>query len=230
MTGGLPSVAVRQCDHPIFHRILRNFGGPVAAPSAILFGRLCPTSGQAGVDQLDGRIPLIVDGGACSQGLESTIVRISAGDPKPIIEVLRPGPITELDLKLFGKVIFAERNDEVEASDPEAPGMLANHYAPSTPLRLLDSPQAFVPEVGKRYALLSYRGQPKDGYLDLHDWDEVSVLSPGSGRVAEAGIRLFHVLRQLDQLDIDESIAEPVPDSAGGKAILDKLRKAAVKG
>lgn len=226
VTGGLDSVAVRQTDHPVFHRILRNFGGPVAAPSANMFGQLSPTSAQAVLDQLDGRIPLIVDGGACARGLESTIVKISPGEKKPTIEVLRPGPITEIELKKFGKVVFAERNEEVENSAPEAPGMLQSHYAPRKPLRLLSQPEDFSPEEGKRYALLSYRGQPKDGYLDLHEWDEVSVLSPGSGRVAEAGIRFFHVVRQLDLSDVDEIISEPFPDRGVGKAILDKLRKA----
>ena len=229
VTGGLDTVAVRQSHHPVFHRILRNFGGPVAAPSANLFGLLSPTSAQAVVDQMNGRIPLIVDGGACARGLESTIVKVMEGEKKPIIEVLRPGPVTEVDLKPFGKVVFAERNTDVEQSAPEAPGMLENHYAPRKPLRLFESPGDFRPEEGKRYALLSYRGQKKDGYLDLHDWDEVAILSPGSGRVAEAGIRFFHVLRQLDELDIDEIIAEPAPDRGVGKAILDKLRKASVK-
>tara|TARA_R110000850_G_scaffold22504_28_gene66690 strand:+ start:1690 stop:2760 length:1071 start_codon:yes stop_codon:yes gene_type:complete len=229
VTGGLPTVAVRQCMHPIFHRIARNFGRPIAAPSANMFGLLSPTSSQAVVDQLDGRIPLIVDGGACSQGLESTIIRIEATDKKPLIHVLRPGPITEIDLKKFGKVVFEAKNTDVENSSPEAPGMLANHYAPNTPLRLLERPQDFSPKEGKRYALLSYRGQKKDGYLDLHEWEEISILSPGSGRVAEAGIRFFHLMRQLDLLGVDEIIAEPVPDRAAGKAILDKLRKAAVK-
>lgn len=107
--------------------------------------------------------------------------------------------------------------------------MLANHYAPQKPLRLLEQPEDFVPDDGKTYALLSYRGQSKDGFVDLHDWAEVAVLSPGSGRVAEAGIRLFHMIRQLDQLDVDEIISEPFPDRGVGKAILDKLRKASVK-
>ncbi|MCG8601086.1 MAG: threonylcarbamoyl-AMP synthase, partial [Verrucomicrobiales bacterium] len=150
VTGGLDSVAVRQTDHPVFHRILRNFGGPVAAPSANMFGQLSPTSAQAVLDQLDGRIPLIVDGGACARGLESTIVKISPGEKKPTIEVLRPGPITEIDLKKFGKVVFAERNEEVEDSAPEAPGMLQSHYAPRKPLRLLSQPEDFSPEEGKR--------------------------------------------------------------------------------
>lgn len=230
VTGGLDTIAVRQCEHPVFHRIIKGFGGFIAAPSANIFGRISPTSAPAVMDQLEGRIPLVVDGGACARGLESTIIRVLPGEKKPIIEILRPGPITNDELKKFGKVIFAERNADVEDSAPEAPGMLANHYAPNKPLRLLTSPQDFRPEEGKRYALLSYRGQPKDGYLGMYEWDEVSVLSPGSGRVAEAGCRLFHSIRQLDQNeDIDEIIAEPVPDRAVGKAILDKLRRASVK-
>lgn len=229
VTAGLPTVAVRQCEHPVFHRILKHFGGPVAAPSANRFGALSPTSASLVFDQLDGRIPLIVDGGACARGLESTIVRILPGTPKPIIEVLRPGPVTEDDLKKFGKVVFVKRNEAVESSAPEAPGMLAKHYAPRTPLRLLGSPRDFSPEPGKRYALLSYRGEEKDGFIDLHDWAEIAVMSPGSGRVAEAGIRLFHLIGQLDKGGYDEIIAEPVPDRGVGKAILDKLRKASVQ-
>ncbi len=182
------------------------------------------------MDQLDGRIPLVVDGGACAEGLESTIVRILPGNPKPIIQILRPGPVTAEDLKKFGKVVFLERNEAVEDSAPEAPGMLATHYAPRKPLRLLSKPEDFSPEEGKRYALLSYRGEEKDGFVTLHPWTEVAILSPGSGRVAEAGIRLFHLLGYLDKLEIDEIIAEPVPDRGVGKAILDKLRKASVKG
>lgn len=229
VTAGLPTVAVRQCEHPIFHRILKQFGGPVAAPSANRFGKLSPTSAALVRDQLDGRIPLVVDGGACARGLESTIVRVLPASPKPVIEVLRPGPVAEDDLKKFGKVVFAERNEAVEGSAPEAPGMLATHYAPRTPLRLLEQPGDFAPEPGKRYALLSYRGQEKDGYLALHDWAEVAVLSPGSGRVAEAGIRLFHLLGQLDKRGHDEIVAEPVPNRGIGRAILDKLRKASAK-
>lgn len=229
VTAGLPTVAVRQGEHPVFHRILKQFGGPVAAPSANRFGKLSPTSAALVLDQLEGRIPLIVDGGACSRGLESTIVRVVPASPKPLIEVLRPGPVTEDDLKKFGKVVFAARNAAVEDAAPEAPGRLATHYAPRTPLRLLGSPRDFSPEPGKRYALLSYRGQEKDGYLALHPWAEVAVLSPGSGRVAEAGIRLFHLLGQLDQRGYDEIVAEPVPDRGVGRAILDKLRKASLR-
>jgi len=228
VTAGLPTVGVRQCHHPVFHRVIRNFGRPIAAPSANRFGKLSPTSAGAVLRQMEGRIPLIVDGGACSRGLESTIIRVEPGEPKPRIVVLRPGPVTETDLKKYGKVVFAARNEEVEGGAPEAPGLLASHYAPATPLRLLGQPGDFAAEAGKRYALLSYRGQEKDGFLSLHDWDEVAILSPGSGRLPEAGIRFFHVMNQLDQLGVDEIIAEPVPDRGVGKAILEKLRKGSV--
>ncbi len=229
VTGGLPTVALRMCKHPIFHRIIKNFGGPIAAPSANLFGKMSPTSADAVMRQMEGRIPLIIDGGACGRGLESTIIKVKPGEKKPNIEILRPGPITLDELKKFGKVTFLERNDEVEDSTPEAPGMLANHYAPDTPLRMLNSPEDFSPEEGKRYALLSYRGQEKDGYTNLHDWEEMLILSPGSGRLIEAGIRFFHMLGQLDQLGVDEIIVESMPDRGVGKAIRDKLLKASTK-
>ncbi len=231
VTSGLPTVAVRMSDHAIFKKVARALDRPIAAPSANRFGRISPTSGTAVREELDGRIPLIIDGGACARGIESTIIRLEAtGRPKPLIHILRAGPVTDDDLKKYGKIVRDGHNEAVEANAPEAPGMLASHYAPGTPLRLLSSPEEFQPEPGRRYALLSYRGQKKDGYLKLTDWAETLVLSPGSGKLPEAGIRFFHLLRQLDKLDnIDEIIAEPVPDRGVGAAIMERLRKAAAK-
>ncbi len=229
VTAGLPTVAVRMSNHPVFTKIIRNFGGPLAAPSANRFGKMSPTSAASVMKELEGRISMIVDGGACSRGLESTIISITAGDPKPAIKILRPGPIGPEELKKFGKVDKVIGNPAVEENAPEAPGLLENHYAPTTPLRLLESPQDFSPEEGKRYALLSYRGQEKDGYLDLADWVELAILSPGSGRLAEAGLRLFHVLRQLDELGVDEIVAEPFPARGIGFAIQDRLKRASIK-
>lgn len=229
VTSGLPTVGVRMSDHPIFKKIARAFDRPLAAPSANRFGRISPTSAGAVSDELDGRIPLIVDGGACARGLESTIIRLEKSrGPKPLIHILRAGPVTDDDLKKFGKIVRDTRNADVEANAPEAPGMLASHYAPRTPLRLLADAREFEPEPGRRYALLSYRGEKKDGYLGLADWVETLVLSPGSGKLPEAGIRFFHLLRQLDKLEgVDEIIAEPVPDRGVGAAIMERLRKAA---
>lgn len=93
MTSGLPTVAIRMPAHPIFRRILRDASSPLAAPSANRFGRISPTSASAVVKELDGRIPLVVDAGACFEGLESTIIRIhppAEGKTRPLIEILAP--------------------------------------------------------------------------------------------------------------------------------------------
>ncbi|MEO0416376.1 MAG: L-threonylcarbamoyladenylate synthase [Verrucomicrobiota bacterium] len=228
VTAGLPEVGVRMCEHPVFKRIAKSFDRPIAAPSANLFGKLSPTSTEAVLEQLDGRIPAIVNGGACSRGLESTIIRIKPGKPKNDIEIVRPGPITAEDLKPYGKVRFAEKNTSVEDLSPEAPGQLAAHYAPNTPIRMVGSLEELDLRDGKKYGLISYRGQAKDGYLQATDWDEVRVLSPGSGRLAEAGIRFFHSIRELDLSNLDEIIVEPIPERGVGIAMREKLKKAAV--
>jgi len=226
VTSGLPTVAVRMSANPVFRRIVTSLAKPLAAPSANRFGRISPTSAAAVVKELDGRIPLIVDGGACHQGLESTIIKVVARpDGKPFIYVLRAGPIVKEDLQPFGKVVFA--NDPAEKT--EVPGQLPSHYAPHIPLRLLNRPGDFVPEEGKRYALLSYRGDESDGYLSLTDWHFTNTLSPGSGKLPEAAVRFFHCLRQLDECGADEIIAEPVPERGVGVAIVERLRRAAAK-
>jgi L-threonylcarbamoyladenylate synthase len=179
------------------------------------------------LSELDGRIHLIVDSGASLYGLESTIIKIEPGPPKPVITIVRPGPVTPDDLKAYGKVKVAIRS--VIDGPAESPGQLASHYAPRTPLRLLERPSDFVPEPGKRYALMSYRGEEKDGYLHLTDWEEVMMLSPGKGKLPEAAVRFFHILRRLDELGVDEIIAEPLHEHGMGIAMMDKLRRASVR-
>ena len=182
--------------------------------------------------ELGGRIPLVLDGGACSSGLESTIIKLSPGKTKPIIEILRAGPITRDDLKKFGKIPkpnkippeTAEKNTLMEA-----PGQTESHYAPHTPFSLLEDPSQFQLDAKKSYALLSYRGGEEDGFLNLTEFDEVAVLSPGTGKLPEAAVRLFHLMRKLDQSGVDEIIAEPVPERGIGVAIMDRLRRASAK-
>ena len=233
VTAGLPTVAVRVSAHPVFTRIVRSLDRPIAAPSANRFGRISPTSATAVLEELKGRIPLIVDGGACSCGLESTIIRVEPvpeGKSKPLFHILRPGPVTPEQLKEFGKIV-KERDKAAPAPGTalEAPGMLASHYAPATPLRLVEKPGDFRPEPGKRYALMSYRGDAKDGFVDLYDWEEVVILSPGAGKLPEAAVRFFYTLRQLDRLGVDEIIAEPVTEVGLGVAMMDRLRRASAR-
>lgn len=230
VTGGLPTVAVRMSSHPVFKAVITSFGQPLAAPSANRFGRISPTSAQAVFKELEGRIPLILDGGACPEGLESTILKVlpAEGKGKPTFRILRAGPITREDLLPFGKIEWANGQPDKKGhvAAPEVPGQLAHHYAPVTPLRLLENPSQFQPEPGKRYALLSYRGDAEDGYANLTDWEQILVLSPGSGKLPEAALRLFHCLRTLDELGVDEIIAEPVPHRELGVAIMERLRRA----
>ncbi|MES2474183.1 MAG: L-threonylcarbamoyladenylate synthase [Verrucomicrobiota bacterium] len=228
VTSGLPTVAVRQSAHPVFRAIGKELGRPIAAPSANRFGRISPTSASAVVKELGGRIPLVIDGGACAEGVESTIISIEPRDgKKPVFRLHRAGPVTKEQLQEFGKVEKAKpvSQDAAQAS----PGQLDSHYAPLTPLILLEKPEDFTPEEGKRYGLLSYRGEDDSDYVTMHDWDVVESLSPGSGKLAEAAIRLFFVMRLLDEAGLDAIIAEPVSETGLGVAIMDRLRRASVR-
>jgi L-threonylcarbamoyladenylate synthase len=91
---------------------------------------------------------------------------------------------------------------------------------------MFDDPGGFRPEPGKRYGLLSYRGAPKDGWIDAHPWAAVETLSPGGGKLAEAAVRLFYALRRLDEAGLDAIVAEPVSEVGLGVAIMDRLRRA----
>lgn len=246
-TAGLPTVAVRMSSHAVFRKVITALDRPLAAPSANLFGQITATSATAVMDELGGRIPLILDAGASHHGIESTIVKVVPGKKKPDIIVLRPGALTKEDLRPFGKVYFEHdtytgggpkryipRTPRPDPGAPkptpkavEAPGMLESHYAPKTPLRVLSDPSDFQPEDGKSYALISYRGVVDDGYCELHEWDELMILSPGSGKMPEAAVRFYYVLREADLSGVDEIIAEPIPERAQGVALLDRLRRAA---
>jgi len=236
VTSGKPTVAVRMSAHPIMKAVIRALGHPIAAPSANRFGRISPTSASAVEKELGGHIPAIIDGGACRDGLESTIIRPEAGEKRPIIHLLRAGPVTKEMLQRFGRVerpkIRLSRKDRAEGktleSLPEAPGQLSSHYAPRTPLRLLKDFKEFKPEEGKKYGLLSYCGSEKAGFKNGYDWAVVEELSPGNGKLAEAAVRFFYVLRSLDESGVDEIIAEPVSETGLGVAIMDRLRRASI--
>ncbi len=230
ITAGLPTVAVRMSANPVFRRIITSLARPIAAPSANRFGRISPTSAAAVLTELHGRIPLIVDAGASHTGLESTIIRIqpAPGKNKPIIHILRAGPITKDDLTPYGKIIWANQPpDPTTAHTPQSPGQLLSHYAPRTPLTILTDPTTWTPQPDRSYALLSYRGDFSDGYVGLTEWKDIAILSPGNGKLPEAAVRFFHCLRQLDELGVDEIIAEPIPDRGVGVAMMERLQRAA---
>lgn len=225
VTSGLPTVGVRVSGHPIFRGINQALGNPIAAPSANRFGRISPTSASAVMKELGGRIPLIVDAGACNEGLESTIIRIEPREgKKPLFHLHRAGPITKEQLQPFGRVEKLKPGEKLQS-----PGQLESHYAPLTPFRLISKPEDFTPEPGKTYGLLSYKGEEIGEFVRMYEWDSVVALSPGSGKLAEAAIRLFYAMRELDEMGLDEIIAEPVSETGLGVAIMDRLRRASSK-
>jgi L-threonylcarbamoyladenylate synthase len=213
---GLGTIAVRVPAHPVALALLQAVGTPLAAPSANRFGELSPTRPQHVVLGLGAAVALVLDGGPCAVGVESSIVDLSG--PVPLL--LRPGGLPkelieeELDGPLGLGAAVLER--------PLAPGQLASHYAPGTPLRLLAGP-AEHDGGGAAQGLLCFQAPPAH-----HHYGAVEVLSP-SGSLAEAAARLFDCLHRLDGRRLESLDAEPVPALGLGLAIMDRLRKAAVK-
>lgn len=222
VTSGLPTVGVRMSAHEVMRGVAKVV--PIAAPSANRFGRISPTSAEAVMTELGGRIPLIIDGGACRDGLESTVVAPEMTDKGPVLRLLRPGPIAREDLRKIAKVI---RPKKTKQDHIESPGQTESHYAPETPMLLVEKPGDFQPEEGKKYGLLSYRGEGQTSLVDLLEWESIEILSPGKGKLAEGGVRLFYCLRKLDEAGLDLIVAESVSETGVGVAIMDRLRRAA---
>ena len=225
VTAGLDTVAVRLSAHPVFAEIVGELDEPLAAPSANRFGRVSPTTAQHALDELDGRIPLIVDAGPTEHGIESTIVAIR--DSK--IAVLRRGPITDEQLSEFADIV------SVTGTQISAPGQLPSHYAPTTPLRLIDNAEAFPPQKGQRVGLLAWHPIPRKGDLQIAQrrtgdrrslkFAAVRSLSERQD-LREAAANLFRCLRELDALGLDLIVAERVPSRGLGTAIMDRLERA----
>jgi L-threonylcarbamoyladenylate synthase len=214
-TAGLDTVAIRIPAHPVARDILRAFGRPVVAPSANLSGHVSPTIAAHVLNDLEGRIDLIVDGGAVSVGVESTIVGIF---DQPIL--LRPGGLPRADIeRVLGLTLKQLPEDaESDSDQPLAPGMLASHYAPRTKVRL----NATRLEPGE--ALLAFGTDAVSG-IDV----AAAVMNLSArGDLDEAAANLFGHLRALDARAARTIAVMPIPDDGLGEAINDRLRRAAV--
>ena len=211
VTAGLETVAVRISAHPIFSEIVSAFGKPLSAPSANRFGRISPTTAKHVLDELNGHIPLIIDAGPTTHGIESTIVAVHDGK----IDILRRGPITSEQLSKFGEVGIATVREKISV-----PGQLPSHYAPKTPLRILDNLKLFTPMTNERCALLAWTPIKNDErFVAIRNLSRQQHLR-------EAAANLFRYLRELDALDVDLIVAERVPGEGLGAAILDRLQRA----
>jgi L-threonylcarbamoyladenylate synthase len=206
VTAGQETVAIRMSAHPLFQEVATAFGKPLAAPSANRFGRISPTSAAHVLAELDGRIPFILDGGPCAHGIESTIVHVSVEG----LRILREGPITREDLRAFAPLL----DDSIAVS---APGGLKSHYAPRTPLVLEKNP---APR-SKKTGLLAFSA-PREGFA------QTEILSATSD-LREAAANLYGAMRRLDEVGLNLIVAEEIPESGIGAAIMERLRKAAAR-
>ena len=216
-SSGLPTAAFRIPSHPLAQSLLSSLPFPLAAPSANPFGYVSPTSPSHVMDQLGGKIPMILDGGDCPIGVESTIL----GYENDTLIIYREGGISREDiLTQFPSLKITMYSGGVS---PAAPGLLKSHYAPIKPIYLVSdlistsSIQSGIPGV------LSFTNP----FIEIQTPYRV-VLSP-SGSLHEAARNLFAALRQLDKSACDYILAEPVPEHGIGRAINDRLNKASYK-
>jgi len=202
VTAGLPTIALRCPAHRVMQAVLAEAALPLAAPSANASGEVSPTAAKHVADSLGARVDLVLDGGACASGLESTIVALRPDDRW---QVLRPGPIEEAWIS----AILGREPDVVTAAAIEAPGQLANHYSPGKPVRLA-AVEAAADEFHIGFG-------PVAGDANL---------SP-SGDLAEAAARLYATLHQAAADSRPRVAIAPVPETGMGVAINDRLRRAA---
>lgn len=234
VTAGLDTVAVRMPVHPVARRLIRAAGIPVAAPSANRSGRPSPTRAAHVREDMEGRIPMILDGGPCEVGVESTVLDVTVMPPM----ILRPGGVTREMIEAAIGPIALDPALAGEAERPRAPGMKYAHYAPTAPMTLYEGEAAAVAErmrqeasrlaaLGRHVGVLcsaewhaAWRGQtPEDRVLPIE------IGSRQSPEVAAAGI--FAALRAFDAAGVDVILAEGVLESGVGHAVMNRLRKAA---
>lgn len=216
VTGGQDTVAIRVPGHPVAQQLLRAYGSGIAAPSANRYGRVSPTRAEHVREEFGDAIKVILDGGDCKIGLESTIVSCVGEVPR----VLRPGFITLSQLR----AVVPEVQVRGEADTPRVPGSDAKHYAPSTPLsivnsRALEEVVAQLTADHEKVAVLALR--PPRAANKFMTW-------VNAGRRADAYTREFYVnLRALDKAGAREILVEEVPEGEAWDAVRDRLRRAA---
>jgi len=215
VTAGLETVALRVPAHIAALNLLRASGCGIAAPSANPFGYVSPTEARHVEELMGDKIDMILDGGPCAIGIESTILSLTG--PTPCI--YRAGGIDIEDLEsVIGKLDVRTN----ESSQPQAPGQLKRHYATQTPLDIADEAEEKL-KPNERVGLLSmFPAENSSRYAS------VAVLS-ASGNLREAAANLFRALRQLDSQSLDRIIARPVKEEGLGLAIMDRLRRCAAK-
>ena len=230
-TGGLDTVAVRFPSHPVARAIIKAAGLPIAAPSANSSGKPSPTRASHVEYDLNGKIDMIVDGGAAEWGLESTIVDVSGDVPM----ILRPGAVTkEMMEEVVGRVEIDPAILTKPAADlkPKAPGMKYTHYSPKAEVILVKGERQAVADEINRLAALDMSEGKKTGVMATEETKNLYhadiILSLGSReRPEEIGANLFKLLRKFDFLGAEKVYSEVFSEEGEGMAIMNRLNKAA---
>lgn len=215
VTSGNDSVGVRIPNHPLTLNLLKELPFPLAAPSANPFGYVSPTTAQHVNQQLGDKIPYILDGGPCQVGIESTIISFTHGEP----EILRLGGLALEEIeKILGKPI---QRIKTSSSNPQAPGMLSSHYAPRKKVIVGNIKQLLQTQDASKVGVLSF----SETFAQVPPAQQVQLSA--TGNVLEAARNLFSGLRYLDAQPIDLILAEFVPEEGVGRAVNDRLQRAA---
>ena len=232
VTAGLPTVAVRMPSHPVAREMLKVCGLPIAAPSANSSGRPSPTTAAHVLEDMNGKIPLIIDGGMCDVGLESTVLDLCHGEPV----ILRPGGVTRemisnvlnCDVSVAGSVLRPLRENETALS----PGMRYRHYAPKAVVTLVQGPEERVVPLleslcmeqraaGKKTCVLCFSAHVA-ALAGCSPHDIGSSSSP-----SQIAHRLFDTLRKLDEEGMEAVFSEVIPPEGVGLAVMNRLGRAA---
>jgi len=212
-TAGGNTVAVRMPSHPLALELIRRSGTPVAAPSANLFGKTSPTTAGHVADQLAGRYAVLIDGGACRVGVESTVLSLAGDRPR----VLRPGGITAEDIaEIAGPIASGPVKETTQTLG--SPGLLPSHYAPATPMLLVDD----ASEYAERKDIAVILREPTEKVFA----GNVFVLSSRND-LRGAAAMLYQTLRLVDRMNFCLIVAERFPQEGIGVAVNDRLTRAA---
>jgi L-threonylcarbamoyladenylate synthase len=217
VTAGKDTVAVRIPNHPVTLELLKKLNFPLAAPSANPFGCISPTSSSHVENYFKGKLSMVLEGGDCENGIESTIIGFENEEPV----LYRLGSISIEDItNVIGEVKIKNKQD----SAPDAPGMLSRHYAPETSSYLVTDVEDFIAgQPDKKIGVLLFNKE-----IDSPNIEHIEILS-AKGDLKEAASKLYASLHRLDTLNLDMIVAERFPDYGLGKSINDRLERATKK-
>jgi L-threonylcarbamoyladenylate synthase len=228
-TASLDTVAVRMPSHPVALALIEKVQLPLAAPSANSSGLPSPTKAEHVYNDLNGKVPLIVDGGICNIGVESTVIEIKANQ----VNILRPGGITkEMIINRVGKAFKVISEHDKKVDNPKSPGMKYKHYSPQTPLWIVKKSSInnifSDNKLANRKTLFILTKETVDN-VNLKEVD-VDIENMGSiNDLNYIAKHLFNLLRDADKKDYDLILIEEVPDRDIGEAVMNRLKKAALK-